>query len=333
MTLKNTNSPKSITPKFKSMKPQPKTTKPPTKKVDPAKLKKQNIKAQNQAIFKSAINITKRTKSKKLLIYVDAFDESLIPDKLPHDIQLILVTKKHDYSFTGNMSAIKDILTIPRLKLGRMGMVKIAVILAISTNLVKPDDKITFLLGKAENLMLDTLMCFKIDDESELLTGHSIADVPKSVVPAVFENSLSLAIELGNQGKEGKPVGTIFVLGDEEKVMQLSRQMIINPFKGYEPDERNILNPTLKETVRELSSVDGAIVIAGNGEIIAAGRYLGATMEDAEIPKGLGSRHIAAAGITALTNAIAIVISESTGDVRIFKNGSILMAIEKPIHK
>jgi len=34
-----------------------------------------------------------------------------------------------------------------------------------------------------------------------------------------------------------------------------------------------------------------------------------------------------------LTNAIAIVISESSGDVRIFKNGKIIMAIEKPIHK
>ena len=113
------------------------------------------------------------------------------------------------------------------------------------------------------------------------------------------------------------------------KVMQLSKQMIINPFKGYEPDERNLLNPALKETIREFTSLDGAFVIAGNGEVIAAGRYLGAAMDDSEIPRGLGSRHIAAAGITALTNALAIVISESTGDVRIFRNGSVIMNIEK----
>ncbi|MBU0505111.1 diadenylate cyclase, partial [bacterium] len=244
----------------------------------------------------------------------------------------ILVTKNPDYSYSGPHN-IKSIVTIPRLKLGRMGMVKIAVILGLSANLVRTDDKIVFLLGKAENDLLDTIMCFQIDEESELFTGHSIADIPKTIIPSVFEHALSLAIELGNKGKEGKPVGTIFVLGDEEKVMQLSRQMIINPFKGYEPEERNILNPILKETVRELSTVDGAFVIAGNGEVIAAGRYLGASTDDAEIPKGLGSRHIAAAGITALTNAIAVVISESSGDVRIFKNGKILMAIEKPIHK
>ena len=317
-------------PKIKKNRTKP--TKKSGQQMDSQKIKKQTIRAQNHSFFKSAINITTKTKSKKLFVYIDAFDEAIIPDKLPPDLQLYLITKNSKYSCT-RPSAVKNVITIPDLKLGRMGMVKIAVIFAISANIVKPSDKIVFLLGKAENIMIDTLMCFQIDEESELLTGHSIADIPKTILPAVFEHTMSLAIELGNKGKEGKPVGTIFVLGDEEKVMQLSRQMIINPFKGYEPDERNILNPMLKETVRELSSVDGAIVIAGNGEIIAAGRYLGASTDDAEIPKGLGSRHIAAAGITALTNAMAIVISESTGDVRIFKNGKIVMAIEKPIHK
>ncbi|MBW2648848.1 MAG: DNA integrity scanning protein DisA nucleotide-binding domain protein, partial [Deltaproteobacteria bacterium] len=43
----------------------------------------------------------------------------------------------------------------------------------------------------------------------------------------------------------------------------------------------------------------------------------------------LGSRHIAAAGITSVTGAIAIAISESTGTVRIFKKGKIFVDIEK----
>ena len=50
-----------------------------------------------------------------------------------------------------------------------------------------------------------------------------------------------------------------------------------------------------------------------------------------EFPKGLGSRHIAAAGITGATNAIAMVISESTGAVRVFKKGKVFVSIEKPL--
>lgn len=224
---------------------------------------------------------------------------------------------------------MKEVITLPKLKLGRMGMIKVAVILAISSKLVLPEDKIVFLGGKSELGILDILLSFQIGGESEIITSTGFGDIPETVKPAVFEHTLNLAIELANQGREGKPIGTIFVLGDSEKVMQLSKQMIINPFKGYEEDERNLLNPSLKETIREFSALDGAFVISGDGEVITAGRYLGAASDESEIPRGLGARHIAAAGITALTNAITIVISESTGDVRIFRSGKIIMEIEK----
>lgn len=309
-----------------------KSVKKKKKAIDPAVKRKQEIKTQNRALFRAALDTLKKVKSNILFVYADAFDDSHMPEKLPSDIKVIYVTKLADYTINHSHSN-KALITVPKLRLGRMGLLKIAVVLALSTKIVNSEDHIVCLLGKGDTQSLDTLMSFRISEESELLTGHSISDIPKDIKPPVFEQVLNLAIEIGNKGKEGKSVGTIFVVGDDEKVMQLSRQMIINPFKGYDPSERNILNPALKETMRELSSVDGAFVIAGNGEIISAGRYLGAAMEDAEIPRGLGSRHLAAAGITALTNAIAVVISESTGDVRIFRNGKIIMAIEKPSHK
>ncbi len=65
--------------------------------------------------------------------------------------------------------------------------------------------------------------------------------------------------------------------------------------------------------------------------VLAAGRHLSAALDSTvDLPQGLGSRHVAAAGITSVTKAIAIAISESTGDVRIFKDGAIFMEIEKP---
>jgi DNA integrity scanning protein DisA with diadenylate cyclase activity len=293
------------------------------------KSKSQAIKRQNKVLIKSAFEITAKTKSKCLFIYVDAVEVGLLPTAFPKDIDVLLVTKSRNYAFPGNQP-IKEVITVPKLKLGRMGLIKISVLLALSAKHVQPEESVVFLTGKAEQSALDTVLCFRIGDESELLTGRSIAQIPDTIEPSVFEQTLNLAIELSSTGKEGKPVGTIFVLGDEEKVMQLSKQMIINPFKGYDPEERNLLNPSLKETIREFSSLDGSFVISGTGEVIAAGRYLGAAMEGSEIQRGLGSRHMAAAGITALTNAVAIVISESTGDIRIFRNGSVIMEIERP---
>lgn len=299
-----------------------------TTKAPASHPKTQEIKRQNRSLIKCVGEIARKTKASHLFVYIDAIDEALLPDPLPRDFSTILVTKSKDYSPAGKLTDCR-VIRIPDLKLTRMGLVKISVLLALSGKSIKAEDGIIFLTGKAALSQLDTILCFRITDESELLMGRGIAEIPESILPSVFEYSLNIAVELASKGKEGKPIGTIFVLGDEEKVMQLSKQMIINPFKGYERDERNILNPELRETLREFSSLDGAFVISGEGEVIAAGRYLGAAMEGSEIPRGLGSRHIAASGITALTNAVAIVISESTGDIRIFHNGSVMMEIEK----
>jgi len=142
---------------------------------------------------------------------------------------------------------------------------------------------------------------------------------------------LNIACELAAQGRETRKVGTIFVLGDDEKVLQFSRQMIINPFKGYSEEQRNILNPELEETIKELSAIDGAFIIKANGVIVTAGRHLSAALDSKDFPSGLGSRHIAAAGITNVTKAVAMVISQSSGNVSIFKSGKLFVTIEKPV--
>ncbi|HBF12877.1 MAG TPA: hypothetical protein DDW49_05750 [Deltaproteobacteria bacterium] len=285
-------------------------------------------KTQNKAMIKAALTLAKATKAKYFFVYIDAVEDDLFPEELPKGLHLILVTKKN-VGWNGK-TPVKAVVPLPNLKLGRLGLVKIATIFAISSKLVSPEDMIVFLAGKAEQGILDMLMAMQIGNESEMLTGTDFAEIPDTIKPTVFEHALKLAIELSTKGREGKPVGTIFVLGDEEKVMQLSKQMIINPFKGYEQDERNLLNPALRDTLFEFAALDGAFIISGDGEVIAAGRYLGAAIDESDIPRGLGARHIAAAGITALTNAITIVISESTGDVRIFRKGKVIMSFDKP---
>jgi DNA integrity scanning protein DisA with diadenylate cyclase activity len=98
--------------------------------------------------------------------------------------------------------------------------------------------------------------------------------------------------------------------------------------------ERNILDPGLDETIKEFASIDGAFIITGDGIVLSAGSYLRPPSdadEIAELPSGFGARHAAAAGITVCSNALAITVSESTGMVSIFKNGSIMLSLAKPV--
>jgi diadenylate cyclase len=167
--------------------------------------------------------------------------------------------------------------------------------------------------------------------EIELFSASTADPLPADVTPAVFERVLTLAGELGVEGREGRPVGTIFVIGDSDHVLAQSSQLVINPFHGYSESERNLLDPGLEETIKEFSAIDGAFVVRGDGVVMAAGRYLAPNYRlDGKLPQGLGTRHQAAAGITAVTLAVALCISQSTGTVSIFKEGRLITDIQKP---
>lgn len=103
----------------------------------------------------------------------------------------------------------------------------------------------------------------------------------------------------------------------------------INPFRGYTEKERNIMDQTMTEVVKELSKIDGAFIIKGNGVIVSAGTTLRPALAGEEMPKSLGARHAAAAAITASTKCLAISLSESTGTVRLWRRGSMITEIER----
>ena len=139
----------------------------------------------------------------------------------------------------------------------------------------------------------------------------------------VLESLIELAVEIAREGREGRRIGTLFTLGDEEAVLAKSRSLILNPLEGHPESVRDIRDPNLRGTVKELAQLDGAFVVSTTGVVIAACRYLDAAASPIEVPLGLGSRHIAAAHISAATRAIGIVVSESAV-VRLFCHGAMI---------
>lgn len=285
-------------------------------------------------ILKNAFNLATKSKANVVFVYADMLEDLLFEEKWPWKFDLYLITKKKKFELTSQSKKslapkVKDIISIPRISLTRGSLLKLSVLLAMSSGKINRGDKLVCVVGSTDQGLLDTVQIIDTSTETEVVAGKVTTDLSSEVNPEVFETILNLGMELSNKGREGKPVGTIFVVGDEEKVMQLSKQMVINPFKGYTEEERNIFSPSMRETLREFSAMDGAFVISGNGTVLTSGRFLNASSDETKLQWGLGSRHLAAAGITALTKAIAFVISESSGDLRIFKDGKILMEFEK----
>jgi DNA integrity scanning protein DisA with diadenylate cyclase activity len=279
-------------------------------------------------VLEAACSIANAVKARALFLCTDSPEYYSLIEPLLDKTDIVFVTRRAE-RVEDEWPQVKNVLYIPKIDLTRLGQIKIAVLMSLAAGLVDGSDRIVCVAGLPRLHHLDNILVLDLGKEFELLTANKGANMIGTVRPEVFEGVLNLVIELANQGREGKPVGTIFTLGDHEKVLQFSRQLVINPFRGYPEEERHLLDRNLHETIREFSAIDGAFVIRDDGVVITAGRHLNAALEEGELPRGLGSRHVAAAGITAVTDAVAVAISESTGTIRIFKNGAILMEIEK----
>lgn len=281
------------------------------------------------SMLKLAIQLATKIQATALLISSECAAELSTLGSLQAPIRSILVTKDDEREECSLLQNI-TILRAPRIELDRVGRLKIALITALAEGLIKVGDVLVCLTGPRNTRDVDTVMVLQVGEEFELLNPGETSDFTKDLPSAIFEALLSLAIELANEGREGRPVGAIFVLGDAENVSRLSRQLIYNPFEGHPEEKRTIFNPEARETVKELSSIDGAFLVREDGVVLAAGRHLNVASTREDFPRGWGARHAAAAAITEVTKATAITISQSTGMVSIFKNGKVVTTIERP---
>jgi DNA integrity scanning protein DisA with diadenylate cyclase activity len=282
----------------------------------------------NESLVAAAVGLAQSLQVHGIVVYGDVVgDFTILATAGESGVRVIVATSRDDILALEQFS--DAVIRIPSLEFNRSGQLKVSILLGLSRGIISPSDRLICLSGSRRRQALDSLVVVDVAGEFEFFSSQPEGIMQHIKRPDVFEALLNLALELGREGREGKPVGTIFVLGDHERVLQFSRQMVINPFGGISEEERNVMDENLKGSIREFSAIDGAFVIRDDGVVLAAGRHLDASGEQLVLRQGLGSRHLAAAGITATTEAVALVISESTGDVRIFDKGKIFMEIGK----
>jgi DNA integrity scanning protein DisA with diadenylate cyclase activity len=212
------------------------------------------------------------------------------------------------------------VLPLPDYDLGRPEKLKIALVSGIARGLYKEGDVVVGLLARKPAAMPDSILVVTVGQEEE--DGSFGFLQAEGVSAGVMDALLELAVSIGVEGWEGRPVGALFVVGDSSTVMEKSRQLTLNPFQGYSEDDKNIMNPDVRHALHAFAVLDGAFVVREDGVVVAAGRYLNFDEDkDVDVPLGLGARHMAAAGISRDTEAIAIVVSQTSGSVRVFRHG------------
>jgi DNA integrity scanning protein DisA with diadenylate cyclase activity len=203
-----------------------------------------------------------------------------------------------------------------------------ALLESVADDILAPGAQVVALYSALEPGIIDSISLVHLGEHLGQLTARDLRQLETSVPLDTLKTVVDMAVEIGREGREGKPVGTLFVVGDSKKVLASSHPAGFDPVRGYSRNERNLDDPRVREGIKEIAQLDGAIVVSSDGIVEASARYIDAPADNITLPKGLGARHWAAAAISRKTKAVAVAVSESNGTVRIFQHGDVTLRIE-----
>ncbi|MDR3182091.1 MAG: DNA integrity scanning protein DisA nucleotide-binding domain protein [Planctomycetaceae bacterium] len=203
-----------------------------------------------------------------------------------------------------------------------------AVLEAVADDLIPHGSRVLSFYSAMDPASLDSVSVVNLGEHLDRLSGRDLRQLESSVPLKTLKTVVDIAVDIGYEGREGSPIGALFVVGDSKKVLSLSRSAGFDPVKGYHRKERTLFDVKVREAVKEIAQLDGAIIVSADGVVEAAARILESKVAMLSLSPGLGARHFAAAAISRATSAIAVAISQSSGTVRIFRNGEVALRVE-----
>ncbi|MBX7122341.1 MAG: diadenylate cyclase [Opitutaceae bacterium] len=284
----------------------------------------------NRLMLREAERVAMGAGCGALMVFGDTFVGGIEVGMIQPKLKTILVTR-NPIEVGDDHSSFAETIQVRSFSKARLAQLRSAMLVGLTHGIISFNDRVCCIGGITGSNQFDTLVVVDVEREFQtLLTGHAEL-LPPDVRPEVLERVIAVATELAVEGREGRPVGCLFVVGDTAKVEKLVKPLVLNPFYGYKEEDRNILNPFMDETIKEFSLLDGAFIIRGDGVVLSAGSLLQATDSEHTLPSGLGSRHAAAAAISVASDCISIVVSSSTGQVNLFRRGVMLPLTERKI--
>lgn len=213
--------------------------------------------------------------------------------------------------------------SIKKLESGSVLPIKELVMEGITRNHIEKNDKVVCLVDESVGMGYKSLIF--IFEVGKIFFNISTKKLAENIDPNVIESIIDIAREIGKEGREGRKIGTAFVVGDKTEILRYTKQLIINPF-SYSDNPKKITDPTIRDTIKEFAQLDGVFIIDKEGTIVSTGSYLNVDTTDIGLP-GLGTRHRTCAAITRLADCVSVVVSQSGGKVTVFKSGKMIMKL------
>jgi DNA integrity scanning protein DisA with diadenylate cyclase activity len=290
-------------------------------------MKPQKFNEQFAVMFDMAVRLANATGAEGLLVVLDGPTdwEEL---KAHSGGERIVVVADLDEEVAGAKEAGLDTILLDMEEAPVFERLTQALLEGVAQELLTPGAEVVAVYSSFEAGKIDSISYISLHEHLGRLTARDLRRLETQVPLDTLKLVVDLAIAIGREGREGKPVGTMFIVGDTRRVLAHSHPAGFDPVKGYSRSERDLRDPRVREAVKEIAPLDGAFIVSSTGIVEKACHLVEAAHANITLSKGLGSRHWAAAAISKVTQAIAVVVSESSGTVRILQDGEVILRVE-----
>jgi DNA integrity scanning protein DisA with diadenylate cyclase activity len=289
----------------------------------------QRLTKHNAAMVQAAIALAKKRSADALLLLLDgSLDWKRIAEMAEGIEKPVIVAVDAADDLEGAAEAGLKPLALNKEKAPMLERLQHALLEAAADEFIRTNGEVVAVYSGFQQGRLDSISHLQLDERMRRLTTRDLQMIESRVPLQTLKAVVDLAAQIGREGREGKPVGTLFVVGDTRRVLECSNDSGVDPFRGYNKSYRNLLDAKVQDDAKEVAQLDGAFVVGSDGVIERSRQMLEVSHEDLTMTKGLGARHWAAAAITRKTKAISVVVSQSTGTVRLYQDGNLVMRIE-----
>ncbi len=290
-------------------------------------MKTQKFNKQFAKFYDVAAQLAETVEADALLVVLDGPTDWKKLTEKPIETK-ILITSDSDETLQGARDAGFDTVLVSMPDAPVFEMLTQALLEAVADDILVPGAEVIAIYSGFEAGKIDSVSYIHLEEHLGKLTARDLRQLETSVPLDTLKTVVDLAVEIGRGGREGKPVGTLFIIGDTRKVLQFCHPAGFDPVRGYKRAERDLCDARIREAVKEIVQLDGAIVVSADGKVERACQIVDASHANLTLSKGLGTRHWAGAAISRVTKAISVVVSETNGTVRLFINGEVMLRIE-----
>ena len=289
----------------------------------------QRLTKHNLAMIRGGVDLLKQRNADAMLLLLDGnSDWKKIVEVADEVDKPIIVAVDDPDDLEGAAEAGLKPLPLNKEKAPLLERLQHALLEAAADEFIRVNGEVVAVYSGFQQGRLDSISHLQLDERMRRLTVRDLQTIESRVPLQTLKAVIDVATQIGREGREGKPVGTLFVVGDTKKVLEHANDAGVDPFRGYNRKHRNLMDAKVQDDAKEVAQLDGAFVVGADGVIEKSRQMLEVSHEDLTMTKGLGARHWAAAAITRKTKAISIVVSQSTGTVRLYQDGNLVMRIE-----